>query len=389
MPETFCSPVRRGAMRLLFSFAGGEGHLQPLVPLARAAVVQGHEVAVTGAPAIGRVVDAAGLAFLPTPPDVKPQRVPLQPVDIDRERAVVRDAYAGRIAGVRTAELLRLCADWRPDVVVRDETDYGAAIAAERAGVPHASVLVIAAGGFAPPELVAEPLNRLRAAHGLPADAAAMLSRNLVLSPFAPSFRDPADPLPPTARSFRSTEAALPPHERAGGRPLVYVTLGTIFNAESGDLLQRVVSGVRVLPVDVVVTVGWTMDPDELGPQPANVHVERYIPQSQLLPRCAAVVSHAGSGSVAGALEHGVPLVCIPLGADQPLNAARCTALGVGLALDAMALTPDDARAAVSEVLSEPRYRSAAVLLQAEIAAQPPPSHAVALLERLSDRRRV
>jgi UDP:flavonoid glycosyltransferase YjiC (YdhE family) len=145
MPETFCSPVRRGAMRLLFSFAGGEGHLQPLVPLARAAVVQGHEVAVTGAPAIGRVVDAAGLAFLPTPPDVKPQGVPLQPVDIDRERAVVRDAYAGRIAGVRTAELLRLCADWRPDVVVRDETDYGAAIAAERAGVRHASVLVIAA----------------------------------------------------------------------------------------------------------------------------------------------------------------------------------------------------------------------------------------------------
>jgi UDP:flavonoid glycosyltransferase YjiC (YdhE family) len=54
-----------------------------------------------------------------------------------------------------------------------------------------------------------------------------------------------------------------------------------------------------------------------------------------------------------------------------------------------MALTPEDARAAVSEVLSEPRYRSAAVLLQAEIAAQPPPSHAVALLERLSDRRRV
>ena len=94
-------------------------------------------------------------------------------------------------------------------------------------------------------------------------------------------------------------------------------------------------------------------------------------------------------GSVSGALEHGVPLVCIPLGADQPLNAARCGALGVGLGLDAVALTPRDARAAVAELLSEPRYRDAAARLQAEIAAQPPPSHAVELIERLTDRRRV
>jgi UDP:flavonoid glycosyltransferase YjiC (YdhE family) len=86
---------------------------------------------------------------------------------------------------------------------------------------------------------------------------------------------------------------------------------------------------------------------------------------------------------VAGALQHGVPLVCIPIGADQPLNAARCTALGVGVALDAVALTPDEARAATSEVLTAPRYGAAAERLRAEVASQPPVEHAVALLERL------
>ena len=83
--------------------------------------------------------EAARLCFLPSQPDVAPQRVPLQ--HVERERRVVRDAYAGRIAEVRTAELLRLSADWRPDVLVRDETDYGAAIAAERAAVPHAAAV--------------------------------------------------------------------------------------------------------------------------------------------------------------------------------------------------------------------------------------------------------
>jgi UDP:flavonoid glycosyltransferase YjiC (YdhE family) len=370
-------------MRFLFTFAGGEGHVQPLLPLARAAAAAGHVVAVSGAPSLAPVAQSEGLSFIASGPDVAPRRVPLRPVDLEHEYRVLRDSFASWHARARAVDLLPLCARWRPDVVVRDEADFGAAVAAERAGVAHAAVLVIAAGSFMRAAGVAEPLNRLRAEHGLSPDPdAAMLSRHLVLSPFAPSFRDPADPLPDTAHSFRPTvESAVA--ERTDGRPLVYVTLGTIFNTESGDLLARVVQGVRELPVEVVVTVGRSMDPAELGPQPQHVRVERYVPQSSLLPRCAAAVTHAGSGSVAGALQHGVPLVCIPIGADQPLNAARCTALGVGVALDAVALTPDEARAATSEVLTAPRYRAAAERLRAEVASQPPVEHAVALLERL------
>ena len=102
------------------------------------------------------------------------------------------------------------------------------------------------------------------------------------------------------------------------GAPTVYFTLATIFNMESGDLITRVLAGPRELSINVVVTVGRHIDPAEFGPQPANVHIERYIPQSAVLPLSTVVVSHGGSGSVIGALAHGLPMVLIPMGADQP-----------------------------------------------------------------------
>ena len=70
------------------------------------------------------------------------------------------------------------------------------------------------------------------------------------------------------------------------------------------------------------------------------MHVRRFIPQSLLLPHCDLVVSHAGSGSVIGALTHGLPMVLLPMGADQPLNAARAEALGVAQVLDALGRRP-------------------------------------------------
>jgi UDP:flavonoid glycosyltransferase YjiC (YdhE family) len=107
----------------------------------------------------------------------------------------------------------------------------------------------------------------------------------------------------------------------------VYFMLGTIFNLESGDLFERVLAGLRELPMDVVVTVGRELDPQVLGPQPPNVRARRYIPESLLLPHCGLCVSHGGSGSVLGAITHGVPMVLLPIGGDQPLNTAPCEQL--------------------------------------------------------------
>jgi UDP:flavonoid glycosyltransferase YjiC (YdhE family) len=81
-------------------------------------------------------------------------------------------------------------------------------------------------------------------------------------------------------------------------------------------------------------------------------------------------------------------MVVLPMGADQPLNAARITALGVGRSLDAIAASPDDVREAASSVLADASYRESAGRVADEIAALPSPDVAVGLLERLARERR-
>jgi UDP:flavonoid glycosyltransferase YjiC (YdhE family) len=385
----------REMLRILFTFAGGTGHFLPLVPLARAAEQAGHVVVFGGQAGMLSVIEQAGFSGFDTGGPTllaTSERTPLLELDMERELRAVREGYAGTTARERAGAVLQVCEAWQPDILVCDEMDFGALVAAERAGVPYATVVCIGSGAFVWQELVTEPLNELRAAHGLPPDPnLAMLDRYLVLAPFPPSFRDPENPLPPTGHIIRPVWADAVAGEgepawleELTARPLVYFTLGTIFNLESGDLFERVLAGLSELPVSIVVTVGRELDSRVLGPQPTNVRVERYVPQSLLLPRCELVVSHAGSGSVVGALAHGLPMVLLPIGADQPLNAARCEELEVARVLDPFHVTAADVSDAASKVLSDERYRRNARRLKREIDASPGPGRALSLLERLA-----
>lgn len=370
-------------MRILFTFVGQNGHFQPLVPVARAATAAGHTVAFACPGRMVPAVEAAGFVAMPTmqPRGETVERLPLPTPDPQREERDLREHFARVGAREVARAVLDVAGEWKPDVVVRDETDFGSAIAAERLGIPCVTVLVLAAGGFLRPDVVAEPLHELRAEHGLPADPElAMLNGDLVLSPFPPSFRDPEFPLPAHAFSFRQGE----PVSRESAARTVYFTLGTVFNTASGDLFARVLAGLRNLPNDVVATVGEHLDPAEFGPQPGHLRVERFVPQAELLPRCGVVVSHGGSGSVVGALAHGVPTVLLPMGADQPHNARRAVALGAARVLDPVTVTAAEVEAAVTAVLDDERYQQAAERIRAENNALPGPAATVPLLERLA-----
>jgi UDP:flavonoid glycosyltransferase YjiC (YdhE family) len=381
--------------RMLFTFAGGTGHFLPLVPFARAAERAGHIAAFGAQAGMMAIVAQAGFSAFDTGGPtllVSTERTPLLEYDLAREHRAIHDNFAGKTARVRATNVRRLCESWHPDVVVCDEMDFGALVAAEALGIPHAIVISIGSGAFVWPQLVGEPLNTLRGEHGLPPDPElSMLRRYLVVSPFPPSFRDPANSLPPNAHSIRTVAADRAASEEdvswlegRAARPLVYFTLGTIFNLESGDLFERALAGLRELPMDVVVTVGRELDPQVLGPQPRNVYVRSYIPQSALLPHCDLVVSHAGSGSIVGALAHGLPMVLLPIGADQPFNSARCHNLHVGRVLNAVEATPEDVERAATAVLEDSTYRQSAKQLQAENASLPDPEYVVRLLERLA-----
>lgn len=384
-------------MRILFTCSGGSGHFEPLVPIARAAQAAGHAVAFAPRPWMVPMAEALGFDAVPAGSDegLEPVTRPLLEVDMERELRDLRDGFGRRLSRERAANLVPIAESWRPDVVVWEETDFGAAIVAERLGLPHVSMVVTATGSFVTSAVMADALNEVRGEYGLPSDPeAAMLTRHLVLSPFPPSFRDPNHPPAPTTQDIRTWDVAAgttsepsPPLPRWAtaipGAQKVYFTLGTVFNHESGDLFGRVLAGLAKLRINLLVTVGREIDPSSLGPQGPGVTIERFVPQADVLPHVDLVVSHGGSGSVLGALAHGRPMVLLPMGADQPLNAERCVALGVGRALDAVRATPDDVRDAATAVLAGSGYRAAARRLRDEIARLPSPAVAVERIERL------
>ncbi len=373
-------------MRLLVTFAGGRGHLEPLLPLADAARSLGHDVAIAGAAGFASSIRRRGYPFFPIGdlPSPQPrQRIPLARLDLDKEDRDLRGGFARRLGHRHAKALLTIADEWRPDVFLRDEADFGAAVAGERLGLPVVTVLVMASGAFVRPWVVAEPLHELRAEHGLPHDPElAMLCRDLVLCPFPPSLRDPEFALPSTGRSFRGVDVV---HRAVhAGRPSIYFTLGTVFSLECGDLFERVLAGLAALDVDVVATVGNDIDPAEFGPQRDGIRVERFVPQAAVLPMVDVMISHGGSGGMLGALAHGVPQVLVPLGADQPYNSARAAALGLARVLEAVDATPADVADAVHDVLTDPTYRRRAEDMRDELAIQPTPAAAISWITTLA-----
>jgi UDP:flavonoid glycosyltransferase YjiC (YdhE family) len=309
---------------------------------------------------------------------------PLVRVDMRDAEVEFAENFAGKGARRHSTVIREHLRAWRPDVVVRDEADFGSAVAAEVLGIPTATVLVLAAGTLIRPDLVSTPLAAVRAEAGLTPDPGlGMLTRGQVLFPFPPSFRSPAAPvsLPETAFAFRPDNPATIADRSS--RKRVYVTLGTVFNTGSGDLFERLLAGLASIDADVVVTVGRDIDPADFGVQPDHIRIARFIAQSEVLRDTDLVVSHGGSGSLMATLAHGLPSVLLPLGADQPHNARRASELGLARNLDAATATPEEIRQSVSAGLGDHVARDRARRVAEEINALPGVEEAVRLLEGL------
>ncbi|HEY5845280.1 MAG TPA: glycosyltransferase [Microlunatus sp.] len=356
--------------RILFSAAGGHGHLQPLLPLARAAAAAGHQVLLSAAPSLAAHVASQNLAFASSGPDLVPVHSELTLFTLDQERQAIPRHFIGRLAPPRAHDLAQLAAGWNADILVSDEADYGAIVAAETLHLPHATVITCGAGGMTPPSLIQSPLEQLRAGLRLPfEDGTLMLRRSLKLNPFPPTFRDPAHPL--TGRVINYRPAHLPPRPSPPTAGPVYVTLGTIFNTESGDLLARITTAASAANLtQVIVATGEHVDPTDLRAQPPNVTIHRFVNQQQVLATCTALICHGGSGTVLDALTYGLPMIILPLGADQPLNASRAHDLGCAIVLPADRVTHSQITDAVNQLLTDPTIRAASVRLHAELRQQ-------------------
>jgi UDP:flavonoid glycosyltransferase YjiC (YdhE family) len=114
----------------------------------------------------------------------------------------------------------------------------------------------------------------------------------------------------------------------------------------------------------------------------------QFVPYADLLPHCDAVLTHGGFGTTMMALRHGLPLVVMPLGSDQPWHAANAERLGHGRNITFGEATAADITAAVTAVLDDPSYRERATIVRRELDAMPTLADAAARIEALvTDRR--
>jgi UDP:flavonoid glycosyltransferase YjiC (YdhE family) len=389
-------------MRALFTCQTDLGNFLPLTPVAQALIAAGHDVAFAAPEFLRPTVERAGIRWLRA--GIERDDSELTALEAHRRelhgRAFVQfsieQIFAGILPRRLVPDLLALSETWRPDVFVHDSREFGSMIAAELLGVPHAKVEVHAAGEqpYKMPTL-AGALRQLRQTFGL-ADRPALewMEQYLVLAPFPAVLMTEGIPLPPTAHFFRALPADAPDQalptwiDDRGSRPLVYVSLGTLFSNQRGlDIFPKLLEGLHHVDVDVVTTVGTVLDPAVFGLQPEHIHVERFLPLQALLPHCSFVLFHGGSGTLSHAIAHGLPMVIVPLGADQPDNAARCAELGVSRTLDQDQLTPEHIREVTLDMLRTPGYRQAATRLQDEFERLPRVDLAVELLERLARER--
>ncbi len=433
-----------------------------MAPLAHALKNAGHDVAFATAPCFAEVVTRAGLECISAGMDWDEQRlletVPeLRPVTkMYRGEWMMNNIFLDRSPRQMIPDLLTIIAAWRPDLIIAGSLEFGGALAAEKAGLPYArGNYTVRWHRWLLQHAVGPRMARLRQGAGLPADPeltafgryldlcfappswtfesallrpaltrlvyGKVLSRHLPLRQrlwglramlvqrlFARALRLHPEHgvVSPTTHFIGEAEhPALPGpawFQEMPRQPTIFVSLGTVLSAEYPDIFDKILTGLRDQPVNLVMTMGGKSDPARFGAQPPNVRIVRFMTQdelAELLPHVDLCINHAGYSSVMEALLRGIPLVLLPLVSDAPMNTQMCLANGVtpelpaevwGLSpkglpiIRAEKLTPAMIRDAAMQALQHPGFRSAARKMQKELSQRSGLDVAVRLLEQVA-----
>jgi UDP:flavonoid glycosyltransferase YjiC (YdhE family) len=351
-------------VRLLFASTQGAGHFGALIPFIEAAQTEGHEVLIVGPPTL----KSRGFPFRPgaSPPDdvLGPiwQRMPSLPPG-QGDVVVVGLIFARLNVEAMLPTLTEVIEEWRPDVVVREPSEFAAAVAADALGVPHARV----AAGVA----IVEEMALAIAAPELEERRPGLAAR-IAASPYATCYPESVDPAPFAADRFRhpatdATPQPLPDWWPGDERPLVYVSFGSVAAAfpPAAQVYRVALDAVGGLPIRVLLTRGG--HELDLGEVPENVHVESWVSEPDVLPHADAVLGHGGAGTTLSAIAFGCPLVTVPLFGDQPANGVRVATTGAGVVAPMTEIATS-----IRRVLERDSYRAAAGRVAEEIRTQPP-----------------
>jgi MGT family glycosyltransferase len=171
------------------------------------------------------------------------------------------------------------------------------------------------------------------------------------------------------------------PWDRLTGEPLIYASMGTVMNGRAEAFRTIVAALAKHKDLQLVLSVGDLVEPDQIGPAPNNAIIVKRAPQLELLKRASVCITHAGLNTVLESLAQGVPQIAIPVSFDQPGVAARIANKQTGLVTSLDKLTAEHLSTLLSEVLSNPTYRANARKIQKAIASANGLSVAADLIE--------
>lgn len=360
--------------RVLFVTWHGGGNVNPVVAIGQQLSELGHDVDVLGPSTLRRRFAEAGLAFTSRRVD--------DLWDIDQ----------------LVDEVTETIEDSEPDVVVVDYMLPGALCAAEASGRPTVALvhtlfraLLDDTGTVGPMGFVTsvEDVNGVRRQLGLDpvTSLGALFERTAQVLVTVPEAIDRGPPAPPYVTYVgpvfepAGDDAGWEPP--AGEGPLIVVTLGTT-DMDELPVLLSVLDALAHERARIFATVGEHADPASI-PTHANATVGPFVQHAAVLPHADLVISHGGIGTALAALAHGVPLLFLPLGRDQPANARAIAATGAAKVLPHGA-TPGQIARAADEVLTNPSYAEQARRLQGELAAGTGQHPATALIDQLISR---
>lgn len=401
--------ARTSSLRVLVAAFGDAGHVFPAIALGKALTARGHQVVIETWEERREAVEGAGLGFAAAeeyrmfpPPDP--------------------DSAEGQHAAEAARALQPLLDDFRPQAVVSDILTLAPTLAAERAGVPLATLIphiypVVEPGlpffaiGLRPPrtgfgrrlwraghdralriglEQGRRDLNVQRARLDLPPIDRfhGGISPDLALVATYPQLEYPRDWPPeveitgPMTFEMPHPEIELPP----GDDPLVLVAPSTAHDSDN-HLVRTALAALAEEPVRVVATTN-RVAPQRPIEVPANARLVEWLSYSQLMPAASLVISHGGHGTVARALGAGTPVLVCPIIGDMSETAMRVAWAGAGLSLPWRLCRPAPLRWAARRLLRERSFAAKAEEIAAWGRENDGGARGAELVERLALRER-
>ena len=140
-----------------------------------------------------------------------------------------------------------------------------------------------------------------------------------------------------------------------GARPLVFISFGTVFNADR-DLFDICFDTLLPLDCDAVASTGRAYTAADF-PRAGHIRIVPFVRQAAVLERASVAITHGGMITSCESLSWGVPMILIPATEEQEILASRIEELGCGIHIHRQDVSAERLREAVRCLFSDPTYR--------------------------------